>query len=768
MAVAILIGLWIYDEMTFNQYHENHHRIARILRNGTMNGETFTSTYLPYALPDELRTKYGSNFKNVLTASLVNDHVLSTGTQKFPQRGEFMEENGPEMFTLKMISGTHAGLKDPNSILLSASAAKTFFGDEDPMDKLMVIDSRMNVKVTGVYEDLPNNSHFFDVKFFAPWDLFVTHNSWMTSQGFANNFLDIYVEIQPSADFVKASGNIIDAILKNISEHKEYVAANPQIFLHPMDKWHLYAEWKNGVNTGGRIQMVWLFGTIGVFVLLLACINFMNLSTARSEKRAKEVGIRKAIGSVRTQLINQFLSESFLVVILAFFFAMVITGLSLGWFNMLAGKQMAMPFTNFYFWIISFSFVLITGVVAGSYPAFYLSSFLPVKVLKGTFRAGRFASMPRKVLVVLQFTVSVTLVIGTIVVYQQIQFAKNRPVGYNRDGLLLIQMTTPDFFGKYEVLRDKLKNTGAVEEMSQSAGPITAVWSSQGGFKWKGKSPEQQAEFATLSVTSGYGKTVGWQFVDGRDFSSEFATDVSGFVITEGAAKLMNLENPVGEIVHWEPGWRKGDDFKILGVIKDMVMESPYSTPMPTIFFLADYVSWINVKINPEVSTSDALPKIEAVFKEMMPDVPLDYKFADQEYALKFAYEERVGKLASVFACLAILISCLGLFGLASFTAEQRTKEIGIRKVVGASVFSLCKMLSKDFVVLVIIASVVSVPIAFYFLQDWLQKYQYRTEISWWIFAVVGMGAVIITLLTVTYQAMKAALLSPVKSLRSE
>ena len=769
MAVAMLIGLWIYDELGFNKYHRNYKTIARILRNGTANGETFTHPSMPYALGEELKTKYDNTFKHVVMAWQIGDHIISTGEKNISLSGEFMEASGPEMFTLNMIQGSWSGLIDPHSILLSQSAAILLFGNDNPLGKLLKIDSKMDVKVTGVYEDLPHNSHFHGVKFFSPWDLMVISNEWVKYQGFKNNFLNIYVEVADHTTFEGASSRIKDAILNNIQDDKVYVSIKPQILLHPMEKWHLYADWKNGVNTGGLIEIVWLFGIIGVFVLLLACINFMNLSTARSEKRGKEVGIRKAIGSVRGQLISQFFSESFLVVILAFACAILIVATSLNWFNALAGKQMEMPFTNSYFWTGSFVFLLFTGLLAGSYPALYLSSFNSVQVLKGAVRVGRFASIPRKVLVVVQFTVSVTLIIGTIIVYQQILHAKNRPVGYSRNGLLMIQMTSPDFYGKYDVLHAELLNTRMVTEIAESSSPPTDVWNSNGGFDWKGKDPAFIAEFATMMVTSGYGKTLGWQFLKGRDFLENVSSDSSSFVVNEAAAKLLGFENPVGEIIRWNSAiGTKASSFTVIGVIKDMVMKSPYAPVQPTVFFLGDYRNWINIRINPNAAVSDAVPKIEAVFKKIIPAVPFDYKFADQEYALKFAAEERIGKLASVFAVLAILISCLGLFGLASFVAEQRTREIGIRKVVGASVFNLWKLLSKDFIWLVVISCFISIPLAYYFLSDWLQQYEYRVEISWWIFLLSGMGAVSITLLTVSYQAISAARMNPVNSLKGD
>jgi len=772
MAVAMFIGLWIYDELEFNMYHKNYDSIARVMRNLNMNGETLSTPILPNALGDELRTKYGNHFKHVVMTALAHDHIVSAGETKLSLRGGFIETAGPEMFTLKMLQGFRSGLNDPHSILISQSAAKALFGDDDPMGKLLKIDNsdRMDVKVTGVYEDLPYNSDFHGMKFYAPFDLAFSANEWMQNVSFTNDFLNIYVAIGDHSTFESASGQIRDAILNNVREDKGYVSVNPQLALHRMKDWHLRSEWKNGVMAGGAIQIVWLFGFVGGFVLLLACINFMNLSTARSEKRAKEVGIRKAVGSARTQLMNQFFSESFLVVGLAFVVALVVVSTSLTWFNELAGKQMEMPWTNIYFWLSSFVFILFTGLLAGSYPALYLSSFNAVKVLKGSIRVGRLASVPRKVLVVTQFTVSVTLIIGTIIVHQQIQFAKARPVGYSREGLLMVPMTTPEFYGKHDVLFTELKNTGAVLEMAESSGSPTGIQYENGGFDWNGKDPAFVPQWATVTVTADYGKTLGWQFVSGRDLSRDIASDSAGFIINEAAAKLLGFKNPVGETIRWQNGWRsKYNSFTVIGVTKDMVMKSPYAPPVPSVFFLSKQgTNSINIRINPQTSTAEALPKIEAVFKKIIPSAPFGYRFADQEYALKFAAEERVGKLATVFAVLAILISCLGLFGLASFVAEQRTKEIGIRKVVGASVFNLWKMLSKDFVVLVVISCLIAIPIAYYFLGEWLKNYEYRTEMSWWIFAVTSIAALVITLLTVSYQAVKAALMKPVNSLRSE
>jgi ABC-type antimicrobial peptide transport system permease subunit len=482
-----------------------------------------------------------------------------------------------------------------------------------------------------------------------------------------------------------------------------------------------------------------------------------------------------AVGSVRSQLINQFLSESFLVVLIAFVFAILLVALSINWFNDIADKKMPMPLTEPYFWIGSLSFIIITSVIAGSYPALYLSSFNPVKVLKGTFQPGRFASLPRKVLVVVQFTVSVALICGTIIVYRQIQYAKNRPVGYNKNGLLTMQLNSPEFSGKFDLISNELKNTGAVVDVAQSVSPLTAVWSNNAGFDWKDKDPNKVGEFGSDWITHDYGKTVGWRIKQGRDFSKQFAADSSGpnlnpkltynVIVNDAGVKYMGLKNPVGEIIKWHE-----QPFKIIGVVEDVITQSPYD-PVIQMIYIVNYDAarqWIHMRINPNISASEALPKIASVFKKIAPAAPFDYKFADTEYGLKFSAEERIGKLASFFAIFAIFISCLGLFGLASFVAEKRIKEIGIRKVLGASVYNLWKMLSKDFVALVIVSCFIAVPVAYYFLHQWLQKYQYRTEIGWWIFAAAIAGALIITLLTVSFQAIKAAIANPVKSLRRE
>ncbi len=774
MAVAILIGLWIYDELSFNKYHKNYNSIAQVWGGGT-DPETSKiegSIAMQFPMAAVLKNNYQHYFKHVLMAWWIGDYALSVNNNKFMKKGEFIEAGAPDMLSLKMLNGTYAALNDPHSIILSKTTAEAIFGNDDPMNKSLKIDNRIDVKVTGIYEDIPRNNRFSEVQFFAPWAVWVSSNSWIkgNENNWDNRSFNIYVQLQPNTTMETANAGIRDFYYKNLpgdflDEVKKY---KPFAQVVPMSTWHLYSEFKNGKPAEGRITFVWLFGIVGIFVLLLACINFMNLSTARSEKRAKEVGIRKAIGSVRGQLVRQFLSESFLVVLVAFVFSIAFVSLSLSWFNQLADKEMKLPFTNPVFWMVAIVFILITGFMAGLYPAFYLSSFKPVKVLKGVLKSGRFASMPRKILVVVQFTVSVILIIGTIIVYQQIQHARNRPVGYNREGLVDISMNDPNYRGKHDIIKAELLNTGMVLDMALSSNPVTDVWNNSGGYSWQGRDPEKDNDFAICIVTHDFGKTVGWQFLAGRDFSKEFATDSAGLIINETAAKYMGLKNPIGEVVKDD---ETQETWKIIGVIKDMIMQSPYE-PVKQTYYFVDFkyeaASRINIKLKPGVMANTAMAKIENVFKKIVPSAPFDYRFIDEEYGRKFSQEERIGKLSTFFAILAIFISCLGLFGLASFVAEQRTKEIGIRKIVGASVFDLWQLLSKDFVILVIVSCFIAIPVAWYYMNGWLQKYQYRTDISWWIFATAIGGALLITLLTVSFQAIKAAVANPVKSLRTE
>ncbi len=764
MAVAMLIGLWIWDELSFDKYHQNYNRIAQVWQNVTNNGEVQTWQTVPYPLADELRKTYGNDFKYVVMTAGMGNHILAVGDKKLTRNGGFMEPQGPDMLTLKMLKGTRNGLKDPSSVLISQSTATAYFGDADPIDKTMKIDNQLSVKVSGVYQDLPQNSTLADVGFIATWQMYYNNTGWVKTAAdpWRPNAFQLLVQLADNADMDRISLKIKDVKLHKVSA--ALAKKKPALFLLPMSKWHLYSEFKNGKNIGGRIQYVWLFGIIGLFVLILACINFMNLSTARSEKRAKEVGIRKAVGSLRSQLIYQFFSESLLCVMVAFAIALVLVQLSLPSFNEIADKKIGILWGSPLFWLMSVGFSLITGFIAGSYPAFYLSSFQPVKVLKGSFRVGRLAAVPRKVLVVLQFTVSVTLIIGTIVIFRQIQFAKDRPIGYDNNGLVSVPTVTGDIHKHIDVIQNELLKSGTILSLAEADGPPTGSTSSTSGIEWRGKDPNLSVDFLQTGVSYDYGKTIGWKFKDGRDFSRDFLTDSAGVVVNEAAVKFMELKTPVGETLKWF-----GNPVKIIGVINDMIVDSPYGQVRPALFFLSkDAGGSVLLKINPKMSAGTAIGNLETIFKQYNPAQPFEYSFVDQQYAKKFGDEQRIGKLAAFFAGLAIFISCLGLFGMASFMAEQRIKEIGVRKVLGASVFNLWRLLSVDFIGLIVLSILIATPIAYYLMRNWLGHFDYRSTISVWTFIMTGVGAIMITLLTVSYQSIKAALANPIKSLKTE
>src|SRR5882724_1350427 len=456
MAVALLIGLWISDEFSFNKYHSHYDRIAQVMQQETYNGYVITGEAIPLPLEAEIRKNYGGDFRHIMMTAWTSNHILIRGDKKLSFSGNFIGSEGPEMLTLHILRGVRNGLKGPSSIMISQSVATALFGMADPIGKPIKLDNRADFAVTGVYEDLPLNSNFHNLAFMAPWDYFVGSTDWLkrAATDWDDNSFQMYVQVTDNEDMARISEKIKDIKLRNVNTDK--ARFHPALILHPMSRWHLYSEFKNGINTGGTIQYIWLFGIIGIFVLLLACINFMNLSTARSEKRAKEVGIRKAIGSLRGQLISQFFTESILMALLAFVFALLLAQGGLSFFNQVAGKKMLIPWGQPLFWLLGLGFALLTGLIAGCYPALYLSSFQPVKVLKGTFKAGRFAAIPRKVLVVLQFTVSVTLIIGTIVVFRQIEFAKNRPIGYDRKGLINNFPKTLDIYNHFDAVTNEL------------------------------------------------------------------------------------------------------------------------------------------------------------------------------------------------------------------------------------------------------------------------------------------------------------------------
>ena len=769
MAVTLIIWLWIQDELTHNAYFKNKGSIAQVFQSQTFNSETGTGPAIPRPLEKAFRDGYADNFKHLVMSSWNVSRYLKYKDKSLSKTGNFMQREAPEMLDLKILKGEQDGLRELNSVMLSESVAIALFGDEEPIGKTVEVNNQYDVMVSAVYEDIPLNNSFNDAEFLMPWEKLVATQEWMKNaiDQWGNNSFQMFVQIADNTTMEKVTTTIKD-VKKTLNE--DTAEFNPQLFLFPMKDWYLRNNFENGKQVGGRIKYVWLFGIIGAFVLLLACINFMNLSTARSEKRAKEVGIRKSIGSQRNQLINQFLSESFLVVLFAFSIAVLIVLLSMNGFNDLSKKEISFPWNSSVFWLISVVFILFTALLSGSYPALYLSSFRPVDVLKGTFKSGKHAGLPRKILVVLQFTVSVAFIIGTVIVMQQINHAKNRPVGYDKEGLVQIPTFSEDFAGKYDLMRSEFLGSGAIVEMSASSSPTTQIWSNRSGFEWEGKPDGFQEDLAWTEVTPEYAKSLNLKIVEGRDFSREFASDSNAVLINQTALKYMGIIDPIGKFLKDDDEEDPGPPLKIIGVVEDMITQSPYEPVKQGVYVFDKHgnSSFYNMRLNPNQSASHNLAIIEGVFKEHFPSLPFQYDFVDDEYGEKFAAEERIGTLSGVFTALAILISCLGLFGLTSFVAEQRTKEIGVRKVLGATVFNVWNMLSKDFLKLVVISCFIAIPISYYVMNGWLQDYPYHVILEWWIFALAVIGALAITILTVSFQALKAANANPVKSLRTE
>ncbi|MCJ7713714.1 ABC transporter permease [Candidatus Bathyarchaeota archaeon] len=770
MAVAMFIGLWVHDELTFNRYHENHDRIAQVMQHQKINDEIGTLPALPIPLKAELLSKHGDDFDNIVLAFWPQNLIISHKDTKLTTLGNFIGNDVISMFSLNMLEGGNNALIEPGSIIISETLSQMIFDGKDPIGKMMKIDNEMNVMVTGVYEDLPKNSSLYGITFIAPWKLWETSQDWVRKSASENDWNDnsyqLYAMLSQHADMQQVSAKIKMAKFNNINEGEK--AQSPEIFLHPMNDWHLKSAWENGVQTGGLIQFVNLFSIIGALVLVLACINFMNLSTAQSERRSKEVGIRKAIGSLRGQLMNQFLTESFLVVVLAFVLALCTISLTMPFFNTLVVKNIKIPFSNIYFWFICIGFIVGTALLAGSYPAFYLSSFRPITVLKGTFKAGKSAMVFRKALVVIQFTASIALIIGTLLVQKQIQYAKNRPMGFDTNGTIMVWSNSPGFHGKFELLRNELKDRDAIVEMSESSSPLTQIFGHINSLNWEGKDPGYAVNFGMIAVTPEYGKTIGWEIHQGRDFSRNFASDSLALILNKKAVQEMGLIDPIGMVI------KSSDDqyakkYHVIGVINDILVQSPFDKITPIIYTMSNNsMNCMTIKLNPNKGIATSLSVIEDVFNKHIPSVPFDYRFTDQVHGLKFAAEERIGTLSGIFAVIAIFISGLGIFGMASFVAEKRTKEIGIRKILGAPIFSIWKMMAQSFVVLVVYSSFIAIPIAYFTLDSWLNGFEYRTSIHWPVFAIAGLGAVIITLLTVSYHALSAAFSNPLKSLRFE
>ncbi|SFE51723.1 ABC-type antimicrobial peptide transport system, permease component [Chitinophaga sp. CF118] len=759
MAFATLIGLWIQFETSFDSFHKNSDRIALVQKHTLFNNNRNTQESTPLPLYYELKNNY-PEVKRASRLTWNDNHSLVIGNNKFNKKGRYIDPDFLEMFSFPLVKGNAAtALTDPNSIILTESLATALFGTENPIGKIIKIDNWYNAQVTALVKDVPKNSTL-DFDFLAPYQFIMEHSDWIrnNSTNWGNNFLMNIVELKEGVSMANFSKKISPLIVQKDNRLK-----NQTLFLHPLSKWHLYNDYKNWINVGGKIEYVRLFGIIGIFVLLIACINFMNLSTARSEKRAKEVGIRKAVGSGRMQLVTQFLTESMLTAFLAFVLSIGIIQLLLPYLKGLGFENIRFDFSNIFLLGFLLLVCILTGFIAGSYPALYLSSFLPVRILKGILRQSKSAVTFRKVLVVFQFTVSIGLIISTVIVFQQINHAKNRSLGYNPNNLISIN-GSDDLTKNYTALKQDLLNSGYLESVAKASQPMTRTTNRWSDFSWQGKDPNTDIALDAIMTDWDFEKTAGLKFKEGRPFSKEYKTDSNAVILNEEALKVIGYKDPIGKTMT-----SGGRVITIVGIVENVLIDNPFKPVYPlAILFNGNVANNILLRLKSTSDLRKTLAAIQPVFDKYNPSSPFEYNFVDDEFSKKFTIENQVGKLAGIFAGLAIFISCLGLFGLAMFMAESRTKEIGIRKVLGASVASIWALLSKEFVWLVLLACLFASPIAFWLMKDWLQKYEYRIDIGWWIFAVAGMLAIIIALLTVSMQAIKAAIANPVKSLRSE
>jgi putative ABC transport system permease protein len=760
MAVALVIGLWVQYEYTFDRSLPGYEQLYQVRRNFNSNGETLTFSTTSLKLADALRNSI-PEIEYVAESDWMESHGLMVGNKKFYMSGAQIGGDFLKMFQYPLIEGNANNvLRDPYSIVLTESTAKALFGDINPINKTVRVDNKHDLKVTGLLKDLPANSSF-QFKYIIPFSYMEQTQDYVKRSrtgDFGNNSFQQFVKLKPGISYAQVASKISDI---EKSEPNNVNAKNSKVIMQPLKDWHLYSEYKNGIANSGFIDYVRIFSVIGILVLLIACINFVNLSTARSEKRAKEVGVRKAIGSQRKDLIFQFLTESTLITFISFLFCVLFVQLALPSFNLLASTSVSIPFSNIVFWLVMMGCVLITALLAGGKPAFYLSAFNPVRVLKGSISGGKSNSLSRRILVVVQFSCSIALIISTVIIYKQIQHAKDRPTGYNISNLVATDMND-DLGRNYVALKNELLRSGQVSSVTTASAPATAVNSHGDITYWPGKHPGETVEMGYIGISNDYFATLGMRMKEGRNFVSNLKADTNSVIFNEAAIKRLRLKDPVNQVVTFGM-----QHVRIVGVVKDALMISPFAAADPTAFYVGNGGNLI-YRLAPNVNAHDAIAKITKIFNKYNPAFPYTYRFVDDDYNKKFNLEVLIGKLSGIFAGLAIFISCLGLFGLAAYVAEQRTKEIGIRKVLGATVAQVWVLLSKDFIVLVVISCVIASPIAFYFLQNWLQKYDYHIKIGSGVFIISAFAAILITLVTISFQAIKAALANPVKSLKSE
>lgn len=763
IACAGLIFLWVEDELSFDQFNEKKENLYFVRENQKYDAYTATFGSTPGLMGPAMKAEIpgiantGRIYDTDATLFTIGDKTMYSG-------GIYTDSSLFSMFTLPFVQGNPAKVFEQRySLVVTEKAAKKFFGnDGNIVGKKVRVDNKQDYIITGVLKDIPQNSSL-QFEWAAPFEIIYDQNPWLKNWG--SNSLSTYVELKPGADLAS-----VNKILFNFIQQREPKSiARP--FLWSMSQWRLYDKFDNGVATGGgRIEYVRLFSIIAWIILLIACINFMNLATARSEQRAKEVGVRKVLGAGKQRLIGQFIGEALFMAFLSAIIAVAIMLAVLPAFNTLVEKQLLLGLQLPAHLIALLMIALVCGLFAGSYPSLYLSSFNPVAVLKGVKLKESSAALVRKGLVVMQFSISIVLIISTIIIYQQIQHVKSRDIGFNKNNLL-----EADAQGKvanyYAPLKQDLLGTGVVENVALSDHTTLYGGNNTGRFTWQGKAPDAQILVSTRYVTPEFIQTSGMKVLSGRDFlpTDSLQSKKSNVIITQSLEKLMGEGSAVGKIIR-EEGDTSGMEITVAGVTNDYVYGNMYGKPDPVMFICTapEHTNKMYIRFKGGQQTEQALAKVETVIKKNNPAYPFNYRFVDDQFNWMFQSEAMIGKLSRVFAALAIMISCLGLFGLAAFTAERRTKEIGVRKVLGASVAGIATLVSKDFLKLVGVACLLAFPLAWWMMNGWLKDYQYRIEISWWIFLIAGAVAILIAIFTVSYQAIKAALVNPVKSLRTE
>lgn len=756
MAATTLILLWIVFELGYDQFHTKTDRIYEVYNNFSVDGEIWSWNTTPKIMASAIQNDY-PEIENTVRVQWATTFLFSIDDKRLKATGNIVDDDFLNVFSFPLIKGDVKNIfYGVNTVVITEKLSKKLFQDENPIGKIVKVDITDNFTVTGVLKDLPTNTDF-DFEFLIPWSY--AHQKGWDDENWGNNSTLTYVMLKEGVDNTSFTPKI-----KELRKKYDKYSPEMETFLYPFSRSYLYSKFENGKEIGGRIDIIRMFGIIAAIILLIACINFMNLSTARSEKRAKEVGIRKVVGASKASLISQFLGESILISFLASILALIIVVVSLPAFNNLVERELILDFSNKWFWISAIGLILFTGFLAGSYPAFYLSAFKPVSVLKGTFQKVNTLIAPRKVLVVLQFTFAIILIIATVVVKQQLKYTQDRQLGYSKDNLIYYSMEG-DAEKNYQLIKEELLSSGVAISVTKTSAPITEGWSNSWGVEWKGKPENSKTLVDRFCADDAIVKTVGFEIVEGRDFDlKKYPTDSTAVIINEAALKLMNFKEPIGQIIK-----DNGIDWHVVGVIKDFVLKSPFRPIEPMIIEGAKgWFNMIHIKFNRISTISENLTVTESIFKKYNSEYPFSYQFVDQEYAKKFNDEKRTGKLAGLFTILTIFISCLGLFGLASYMAENRIKEIGIRKVLGASISNISTLLSKEFLKLVLLAFFIALPISWYFMHKWLKEFDYRITMSWWIFALAGILALGISLLTVSYQAIKAASANPVKSLKTE